>query len=142
MLPAFEERVDAYGEPFACASALGMLRVSRAVKPMPLVLLTGDASGDDCFLGYPEHRNFYIAQRLAQRWPRWICRCVRAARPPRALCAVPSACWTMPPVAWAPFRTFTMACLSIASIVAGRSPDRRYCVAARDPPLASIRSRL
>jgi asparagine synthase (glutamine-hydrolysing) len=31
------------------------------------VLLTGDG-GDDCFLGYPEHRNFYLAQRLA----RWI----------------------------------------------------------------------
>jgi asparagine synthase (glutamine-hydrolysing) len=63
-----EDLVGAYGEPFACASALGMLHVSRAIKPSVTVLLTGDG-GDDVFLGYPEHRNFWRAQRLAQMVP-------------------------------------------------------------------------
>ncbi|MDT5293856.1 MAG: hypothetical protein QOJ76_736, partial [Acidobacteriota bacterium] len=44
--PGVGELVAAYGEPFACASALGMLRVSRAVSPEAKVLLTGDG-GDD-----------------------------------------------------------------------------------------------
>jgi asparagine synthase (glutamine-hydrolysing) len=64
-----EEMVSAYAEPFACASALGMLQVSRAVKQEATVLLTGDG-GDDVFLGYPEHRHFEIAQQLARRLPR------------------------------------------------------------------------
>ena len=76
--PGVEELVSAFGEPFACASALGMLRVSRAIKPHATVLLTGDG-GDDYFLGYPEHANFFLAQRLApwipsgigRRWPQW-----------------------------------------------------------------------
>jgi asparagine synthase (glutamine-hydrolysing) len=62
------ELISAYGEPFACASALGMLRVSRAVKGAATVLLTGDG-GDDVFLGYPEHRRLWIAERLAKRIP-------------------------------------------------------------------------
>jgi asparagine synthase (glutamine-hydrolysing) len=66
--PTVEEQVSAYAEPFACASALGMLRVSRAVKGEATVLLTGDG-GDDVFLGYPEHRHFYLAGRLARRLP-------------------------------------------------------------------------
>jgi asparagine synthase (glutamine-hydrolysing) len=66
--PGVDELVSAYGEPFACASALGMLRVSRAVKPFATVLLTGDG-GDDVFLGYPEHKNLWLAQRLARRIP-------------------------------------------------------------------------
>jgi asparagine synthase (glutamine-hydrolysing) len=66
--PTVEEQVTAYAEPFACASALGMLRVSRAVKGEATVLLTGDG-GDDVFLGYPEHRHFQLAARLAQRLP-------------------------------------------------------------------------
>jgi asparagine synthase (glutamine-hydrolysing) len=65
--PGVDDLVAAYGEPFACASALGMIRVARAVKPAATVLLTGDG-GDDCFLGYPEHRHFWWAQRVAQ----WI----------------------------------------------------------------------
>lgn len=65
--PSLDELVDAYGEPFACASALGMLQVSKAVRKSSTVLLTGDG-GDDVFLGYPEHKNFWMAQRLA----RWI----------------------------------------------------------------------
>ena len=66
--PDIAELTDAYGEPFACASALGMLRVSRAVRPAATVLLTGDG-GDDCFLGYPEHKNVYLAQRVARCLP-------------------------------------------------------------------------
>ncbi|MGH8335664.1 MAG: asparagine synthetase B family protein, partial [Gammaproteobacteria bacterium] len=66
--PDVDELVSAYGEPFACASALGMLRVSRAVKPFATVLLTGDG-GDDVFLGYPEHKNLWMAQKLARSVP-------------------------------------------------------------------------
>ena len=66
--PDLNELVDAYGEPFACASALGMIRVSEAIRPSATVLLTGDG-GDDCFLGYPEHKKFYLAQRVARRLP-------------------------------------------------------------------------
>ena len=64
--PDLGDLIDAYGEPFPCASALGMLRVSKAIKPSATVLLTGDG-GDDCFLGYPEHKNFYLAQKVAQK---------------------------------------------------------------------------
>jgi asparagine synthase (glutamine-hydrolysing) len=66
--PDLDEMVSAYGEPFACASALGMLRVSRAVKRSATVLLTGDG-GDDVFLGYPEHKHFWMAERLARKLP-------------------------------------------------------------------------
>lgn len=66
--PALEDLVAAYGEPFACASALGMLQVSQAVRREATVLLTGDG-GDDVFLGYPEHRACWLAQRLAKLLP-------------------------------------------------------------------------
>jgi asparagine synthase (glutamine-hydrolysing) len=66
--PAVDELVTAYAEPFACASALGMLSVSRAVKGEATVLLTGDG-GDDVFLGYPEHKHFDLAARLARHLP-------------------------------------------------------------------------
>jgi asparagine synthase (glutamine-hydrolysing) len=63
-----DELTDAYGEPFGCSSALAMLRVSRSVKPLATVLLTGDG-GDDVFLGYPFHRHFWMAQRFARSLP-------------------------------------------------------------------------
>lgn len=78
--PDVEELVSAYAEPFACASALGMLRVSRAVRAEATVLLTGDG-GDDVFLGYPEHRNFYRAQRIAALVPPGTLPVWKIARP-------------------------------------------------------------
>jgi asparagine synthase (glutamine-hydrolysing) len=63
-----DDLVSAFGEPFACGSALGMLKVSKAVREEATVLLTGDG-GDDVFLGYPEHRHFAMAQRLARTIP-------------------------------------------------------------------------
>lgn len=69
--PEVEELASAYAEPFACASALGMIRVSRAVKSEATVLLTGDG-GDDVFLGYPEHRHLWFAEKFARAMPETI----------------------------------------------------------------------
>ncbi len=69
--PHIEELVSAYAEPFACASALGMLRVSKAVASSATVLLTGDG-GDDVFLGYPEHRHLWLAQKLTRSSPGFL----------------------------------------------------------------------
>ncbi|HEX7295321.1 MAG TPA: asparagine synthase (glutamine-hydrolyzing) [Pyrinomonadaceae bacterium] len=69
--PNVEELVSAYAEPFACASALGMLRVSKAVRNSATVLLTGDG-GDDVFLGYPEHRHLWWAQKMARALPEFV----------------------------------------------------------------------
>src|SRR5687768_17051080 len=69
--PNLDELVSAYAEPFACASALGMLRVSKAVKGSATVLLTGDG-GDDVFLGYPEHRHLFLAQKVARSLPGFV----------------------------------------------------------------------
>ncbi len=66
--PNVDELSSAYAEPFACASALGMLRVSRAVAREATVLLTGDG-GDDVFLGYPEHRHLWLAEKLSRALP-------------------------------------------------------------------------
>jgi asparagine synthase (glutamine-hydrolysing) len=66
--PDVSELTSAYGEPFACASALGMLSVSRAVRESAKVLLTGDG-GDDVFLGYPEHSHFRLAEKIARGLP-------------------------------------------------------------------------
>jgi asparagine synthase (glutamine-hydrolysing) len=67
--PMTAELVSAYGEPFACASALGMLRLSRAISGSPIkVLLTGDG-GDDAFLGYERHRMMLQIQRAARFVP-------------------------------------------------------------------------
>ncbi len=66
--PPLEELTAAYSEPFASPSALGMLRVSRAVKAKATVLLTGDG-GDDVFLGYSFFYNAWKAQKLARKLP-------------------------------------------------------------------------
>lgn len=63
--------VKAFGEPFACASALGLLDISREVSRDATVLLTGDG-GDDIFLGYPEHLHFQMAEKLAGQMPQNI----------------------------------------------------------------------
>lgn len=62
------ELVSAYAEPFGCASALGMLALSRAMASSVKVMLTGDG-GDDVFLGYPPHRHLWLAQNLARILP-------------------------------------------------------------------------
>lgn len=77
--PNIDELVSAYGEPFACASALGMLRVSKAVAGSATVLLTGDG-GDDVFLGYPEHRHLLLAQKVARSMPGFVARSWRNTR--------------------------------------------------------------
>ena len=77
--PDVKELVAAYSEPFACASALGMLKVSRAVAPAATVLLTGDG-GDDVFLGYPEHLHLRFAQALARQLPAVAARSWQAGR--------------------------------------------------------------
>ncbi len=66
--PSLDDLTSAYAEPFGCSSALGMLNVSKAIKPAITVLLTGDG-GDDVFLGYPFHRHMWMAQRTAQALP-------------------------------------------------------------------------
>jgi asparagine synthase (glutamine-hydrolysing) len=66
--PSIDELVEAYAEPFACASALGMLGISREVKKSATVLLTGDG-GDDVFLGYPEHGHFFLSGKIARQTP-------------------------------------------------------------------------
>jgi asparagine synthase (glutamine-hydrolysing) len=78
--PALNDLTCAYGEPFACSSALGLLQVCKAVKPKVTVLLTGDG-GDDVFLGYTHHRNFWRAERLANRLPRATGRLWQSIRP-------------------------------------------------------------
>jgi asparagine synthase (glutamine-hydrolysing) len=83
--PSIDDMSSAYGEPFACASALGMMRVSKAVRSSATVLLTGDG-GDDVYLGYPEHRYFQMAQDLARRLPPGSGQLWRAIRP-----AIPNA---------------------------------------------------
>jgi asparagine synthase (glutamine-hydrolysing) len=67
--PDVSDIAIAYAEPFACSSALGMLRLSRAIAGTPAkVFLTGDG-GDDVFLGYPRHRMLLEIQRAARFIP-------------------------------------------------------------------------
>ncbi|MGZ8379447.1 MAG: asparagine synthase (glutamine-hydrolyzing), partial [Gemmatirosa sp.] len=76
---ALDELIGAYGEPFAVASALGMLRVSQAVRQSATVLLTGDG-GDDVFLGYPRHQWMRSIERAARRTPDAVARGWKGAR--------------------------------------------------------------
>ncbi len=78
--PAVEDLTAAYGEPFACASALGMLAISSVVREHAKVLLTGDG-GDDVFLGYPKDLYYFSAQRLARALPPGTRALWNAARP-------------------------------------------------------------
>ncbi len=66
--PDVHQLAAAFDEPFACASALGMLNLSKAIAGNATVLLTGDG-GDDLFLGYPEHRKFQMAENIARAMP-------------------------------------------------------------------------
>lgn len=70
----------AFSEPFASQSALGVMRVCAAVKPMATVLLTGDG-GDDVYLGYPYFLNAWRAETLANRLPGFAPTFWKAARP-------------------------------------------------------------
>jgi asparagine synthase (glutamine-hydrolysing) len=78
--PSIGDLISAYAEPFGCASALGMIGVSRQVKSSATVLLTGDG-GDDVFLGYPEHLHFWRAQQIAGGVPAPLARAWYGIRP-------------------------------------------------------------
>jgi len=75
------ELTSAYAEPFATQSALGMLRLSRAVRDAGIkVLLTGDG-GDDVFLGYARHRQMRAIERMARLVPASGAAAWRTVRP-------------------------------------------------------------
>ncbi len=77
---ALDELVKAYSEPFACSSALAMIRVARAVKSSATVLLTGDGA-DDVYLGYDFFRSFYLSQAMARATPDALLRLWPSVRP-------------------------------------------------------------
>lgn len=74
---------QAYGEPFPCSSAFGMLSVSKLVKPEATVMLTGDG-GDDVFLGYEIHLHLWHAQRISHYVPAGVAGLWRTLREPGA----------------------------------------------------------
>ena len=101
--PEADELVAAYGEPFACSSGLGMLRLSKAVKSSATVLLVGDG-GDDVFLGYPEYNNFLKAERVARRIPasvaQHVAKSAQHLAEDRGLLGAPGTLWTTFPGDW------------------------------------------
>lgn len=68
--PTAADLARAFAEPFACASALGMIAIAKTVKSEATVLLTGDG-GDDVFLGYPRHLHYAAASVAAKYAPNW-----------------------------------------------------------------------
>jgi len=66
--PEIGEMITAYGEPFACASALGMLRVSQAVSSEATVLLTGDGVMTFSW-AIRNIGNLWLAEKVASRLP-------------------------------------------------------------------------
>jgi asparagine synthase (glutamine-hydrolysing) len=74
---------SAFAEPFACGSALGMLRLAKTIRETDArVLLTGDG-GDDAFLGYPRHRLLWRTQKMARWMPEWVADSWWRVRPAR-----------------------------------------------------------
>jgi len=69
--PLLDDISAAYGEPFACTSAVGMLQVCHAVRDRVTVLLTGDG-GDDVFLGYPHQLRLWYAQKMRRFVPGFL----------------------------------------------------------------------
>lgn len=79
--PNLDDLTTAYAEPFATQSALGMLRVSRAIREAGIkVVLTGDG-GDDVFLGYPRHRQIRTVEHIAAFTPGIATALWRSIRP-------------------------------------------------------------
>lgn len=79
--PDLDQLTTAFAEPFATQSALGLLRVSQAIREAGIkVVLTGDG-GDDVFLGYPRHRHMLAVQRVAARMPTAALPAWKALRP-------------------------------------------------------------
>jgi asparagine synthase (glutamine-hydrolysing) len=63
-----DDLVAAFAEPFASASAIGMLQLARTARSVVKVLLTGEG-GDEAFLGYPAYARYNAAQKLARIIP-------------------------------------------------------------------------
>jgi asparagine synthase (glutamine-hydrolysing) len=66
-----------YNEPFADASALATLALSRLTRESVTVALSGDG-GDEVFLGYPRYRRLHLTRAL-DRLPRRLRRAAPAA---------------------------------------------------------------
>jgi asparagine synthase (glutamine-hydrolysing) len=75
------ELLSAHGEPFACASSLGMLQLCHVASQSATVLFTGEG-GDEAFLGYPAYGSYRKAERVALGLPS---ACLSLVRPARSL---------------------------------------------------------
>jgi asparagine synthase (glutamine-hydrolysing) len=65
-----DQSTEAFSEPFASQSAQALLKVSKSMRPLVTVVLTGDGA-DEIFPGYPFLHNIWIAQRTARQIPGW-----------------------------------------------------------------------